>query len=69
VQVKENIMRKIAAFLAIGALAVVPSTAFADPDFGPGNSSKGPNDGGAKCHDPAHGTDLGSNDAEPGCKG
>jgi len=23
-----------------------------DPDVGPGNSSKGPNDGGARCHPP-----------------
>ena len=34
-----------------GLLALSGGTAFADPDFGPGNSSKGPNDGGAKCHD------------------
>jgi len=38
------------------------TTAFADPDFGPGNSSKGPNDGGAKCHPP------GQTVEEPGCK-
>ena len=34
----------------------------AAPDFGPGNSSKGPNDGGAKCHPPGQTVD------EPGCK-
>ena len=38
------------------------SAAAADPDFGPGNSSKGPNDGGAKCHPP------GQTETEPGCK-
>jgi hypothetical protein len=36
--------------------------AFADPDFGPGNSDKGPNEGGAKCHPP------GQTVEEPGCK-
>jgi hypothetical protein len=55
-------MRRIVGLaLAIGALAI-PATAFADPDFGPGNSSKGPNDGGAKCHPP------GQTVNEPGCK-
>lgn len=52
-----------------GMLALGGGTAFADPDFGPGNSSKGPNDGGAKCHAPGHGTGPGANDAVPGCKG
>jgi len=43
-------MRKsFAALLALAALAA-PSAAFADPDFGPGNSNKGPQDG--KCHPP-----------------
>lgn len=36
--------------------------AAADPDFGPGNSSKGPHDPGAKCHPP------GQTENEPGCK-
>jgi hypothetical protein len=55
-------MRRIVGLaLAIGALAIT-ATAFADPDFGPGNSSKGPNDGGAKCHPP------GQTVNEPGCK-
>jgi hypothetical protein len=55
-------MRRIVSLaLAVGALAI-PATAFADPDFGPGNSSKGPNDGGAKCHPP------GQTVNEPGCK-
>jgi hypothetical protein len=44
--------------LSVGATA----PAFADPDFGPGNSSKGPNDPGAKCHPPGQTVD------EPGCK-
>ena len=44
------------------ALALPAATAFADPDFGPGNSSKGPKDPGAKCHPPGQTVD------EPGCK-
>lgn len=43
------------------ATALTPN-ALANPDFGPGNSSKGPNDGGAKCHPP------GQTVEEPGCK-
>jgi hypothetical protein len=55
--------KKIAAVLLTGAFALsIPATAGADPDFGPGNSSKGPNDGGAKCHPPGQTVD------EPGCK-
>lgn len=30
----------------------------ADPDFGPGNSNKGPHDPGAKCHPPGQTVDL-----------
>jgi hypothetical protein len=37
-------------------------TALADPDFGPGNSKKGPNDPGAKCHPPGQTVNT------PGCK-
>jgi hypothetical protein len=48
----------LAAALTLGTIGV----AGADPDFGPGNSSKGPNDGGAKCHPP------GQTVTEPGCK-
>jgi hypothetical protein len=60
-------MRKgIAVLLSVGALAI-PATAVADPDFGPGNSSKGPQEG--KCHAPGHGTGPGSNDPVSGCKG
>lgn len=60
--------RMLALALTVGALAI-PASAAADPDFGPGNSSKGPNDGGSKCHAPGHGTGPGSNDPVPGCKG
>ena len=53
--------------LLIAALMLALSMSFggvalADPDFGPGNSSKGPNEGGAKCHPP------GQTVTEPGCK-
>jgi len=61
--------KTFAAVLAAAALTIPAAPAFADPDFGPGNSDKGPNDGGAKCHAPAHGTGPGSNDPVPGCKG
>jgi len=55
--------KKITAVLLAGAFALsIPAAAFADPDFGPGNSSKGPNDPGAKCHPPGQTVD------EPGCK-
>jgi hypothetical protein len=60
--------RLMALALTVGALAI-PATAAANPDFGPGNSSKGPNDPGAKCHAPGHGTGPGSNEPVPGCKG
>jgi hypothetical protein len=45
-------MRRKTAFLFALAALALPSAAFADPDFGPGNSQKGPNDPGAKCHPP-----------------
>jgi hypothetical protein len=59
--------RKVGAVLSALALSAVmvggtAGVAFADPDFGPGNSQKGPNDGGAKCHPP------GQTVNEPGCK-
>ena len=57
--------KRISLLLAALMLALSMSfsgVAFADPDFGPGNSSKGPNDGGAKCHPP------GQTVNEPGCK-
>ena len=53
----------VAATLLATAMVVGPATAaLAAPDFGPGNSQKGPNDGGAKCHPPGQTVD------EPGCK-
>jgi hypothetical protein len=42
--VKRRILAAIAA--AVLSLGVAAPMAYADPDFGPGNSSKGPNDGG-----------------------
>jgi hypothetical protein len=53
--------KRIAALAAVLALGL-SGVAAAAPDFGPGNSSKGPNDGGAKCHPP------GQTVNEPGCK-
>ena len=54
--------RRLIAGLAALALALAGAApAVAAPDFGPGNSSKGPNDGGAKCHPPGQTVD------EPGC--
>jgi hypothetical protein len=58
--VKRRILAAIAA--AVLSLGVAAPMAYADPDFGPGNSSKGPNDGGAKCHPPGQTVDT------PGCK-
>jgi len=54
--------KALALVLTVGALSISAAPAFADPDFGPGNSSKGPNDPGAKCHPP------GQTVNEPGCK-
>jgi len=59
----------LASVLAAAALSITAAPAFADPDFGPGNSDKGPNDSGAKCHEAGHGTGPGANDPVPGCKG
>lgn len=52
----------LAGILAAAALSITAAPALADPDFGPGNSSKGPHDGGAKCHPPGKTVDT------PGCK-
>jgi hypothetical protein len=53
-------MKRIAlAVVAALTLLLGAGAAAADPDFGPGNSSKGP---GAKCHPP------GQTEFEPGCK-
>ena len=55
--------RKLTAVLLASAFALsATAPAFAAPDFGPGNSSKGPNDGGAKCHPPGQTVNT------PGCK-
>jgi hypothetical protein len=39
------------------ALSAAAPAALADPDFGPGKSSKGPQDAGARCHPPGQTTD------------
>ena len=52
---------KKSAFVATAVAALIGSgtgVAFADPDFGPGNSSKGPQDPGAACHPPGQTVDL-----------
>jgi hypothetical protein len=54
--------RLVVAVVATAVLVLGAGAAAADPDFGPGNSSKGPNAGGAKCHPP------GQTVEEPGCK-
>jgi len=54
--------KALAAILAVAAISISAAPAFADQDFGPGNSSKGPQDAGAKCHPPGQTVD------EPGCK-
>jgi hypothetical protein len=53
---------KLALAATVAAFIVSPSAALADPDFGPGNSSKGPHDPGALCHPP------GQTDEFPACK-
>jgi hypothetical protein len=53
--------RLLASALAIAALAIPASPAFAG-SFGPGNSDKGPHDPGAKCHPPGQTADF------PACK-
>lgn len=54
--------RLVAGVAALALFVGGAGSAFAAPDFGPGNSQKGPNDGGAKCHPP------GTTKFEPGCK-
>lgn len=54
-------MKKLLASMFAAALLVAPS-ALAVPDFGPGNSSKGPHDPGALCHPPGQTADF------PACK-
>ena len=48
--------RIVAIALAAGSLAI-PATAVAVPDFGPGQSQKGPQDAGARCHPPGQTAD------------
>jgi hypothetical protein len=56
--------RRIAAL--VGAVLITglgtAGIAAADPDFGPGNSQKGPQDAGALCHPPGQTTNF------PACK-
>ena len=56
--------RKFAVALLATALGVASAApvAIADPDFGPGASSKGPHDPGARCHPPGQTKDR------PECK-
>lgn len=54
--------RLIIALLATAGIALGGGAALADPDFGPGNSNKGPHDPGALCHPP------GQTDDFPACK-
>jgi hypothetical protein len=54
--------RLVAGLAALALCLGGAAPAFAAPDFGPGNSQKGPHDGGAKCHPP------GQTQFEPGCK-
>jgi hypothetical protein len=61
-QEERHMKRIVVAVVASLTLLLGAGAAAADPDFGPGNSSKGPNDGGAKCHPP------GQTVFEPGCK-
>jgi hypothetical protein len=51
-----------AVMITTGLLAGGAGTAFADPDFGPGNSDKRPHDPGAICHPPGQTSDF------PACK-
>ena len=60
---REIKMRKALAILfAAGVLGAAPAAAVANPDFGPGNSHKGPHDPGARCHPPGQTADR------PECK-
>jgi hypothetical protein len=50
--------RLIIAAIAAASLLTGAGIAYADPDFGPGNSSKGPQDPGAICHPPGQTADF-----------
>jgi hypothetical protein len=54
--------RRLIAGLAALALCIGGAAPAFAGSFGPGNSDKGPNDPGAKCHPP------GQTKVEPGCK-
>jgi hypothetical protein len=59
------VRKRVALLFAAVTMALTMSlsgVAFAAPDFGPGNSQKGPNDPGAKCHPPGQTVNT------PGCK-
>ena len=57
------IRKTLAVLGAAGALVLgAAGIAAADPDFGPGNSNKGPHDPGALCHPPGQTVDF------PACK-
>jgi hypothetical protein len=56
-----RLKKALAAVLAVACLSIPAAPALADPDFGPGNSSKGPHDPGARCHPP------GQTDDRPEC--
>ena len=60
----DTMIRRLLAtvMIAVGLLAGGAGTAFADPDFGPGNSNKGPHDAGAICHPPGQTSEF------PACK-
>jgi hypothetical protein len=49
--------KALASILAVASLSISAAPAFAVPDFGPGNSSKGPQDAGARCHPPGQTAD------------
>ncbi len=49
--------RKLTAITLASFFALSTGTACADPDFGPGNSNKGPQDAGARCHPPGQTSD------------
>jgi len=49
--------RKLMAITLASAFALSSGTAFAAADFGPGGSSKGPQDSGARCHPPGQTSD------------
>jgi hypothetical protein len=66
-EVRKHMRKRITMLIMAAMLALTMAfggagAALAAPDFGPGNSKKGPNDGGAKCHPP--GQTVGA----PGCK-